>query len=100
MPAIAPEMTRAVQRLPDELARAVADPKAYADLDALHEQLKIVRRDYPFARSQLPDYAPFWVASKFDDIQAIARQNDVFLSGMGALTTLEMASKEIGRAHV
>jgi len=93
MPSVAPEVMRTTLRLPDELARAVADPAAYADLDALHEQLKIVRRDYPFARAELPDYAPFWVASKFDDIQAIARQNDVFLSGLGALATTAMAAR-------
>jgi hypothetical protein len=71
----------------------VADPNAYANLDALHEKLKIIRRDYPFARADLPDYAPFWVASKFDDIQAVARQNDLFLSGLGALATKEMAAR-------
>lgn len=79
-------------RLPDDLARAVADPNAYADMDSLHETLRLIRRDHPFARADLPDYAPFWVASKFDDIQAIARQNDVFLSGLGALTTRQMAA--------
>jgi cytochrome P450 len=93
MSAIAPEVTGAAPRLPDELARAVADPKAYADLEALHQQLRIIRRDHAFARAELPDYAPFWVASKFDDIQAIARQNDIFLSGLGALATREMAPK-------
>ena len=92
MPSVAPEITRTTMRLPDELARAVADPRAYADLDALHEQLGVIRRDYPFARAELPDYAPFWVASKFDDIQAIARQNDVFLSGLGALVPRAMAA--------
>jgi len=90
---LAPGMTRTGARLPDHLARAVADPAAYADLDDLHEKLKVVRRDYPFARSDLPDYAPFWVASKFDDIQAVARQNDVFLSGLGALASKEMAAR-------
>jgi len=78
--------------LPDDLARAVADPRSYADMDWLHEQLKRVRRDHPFARANLPDYAPFWVASKFDDIQSIARQNDVFLSGLSSLATKEMAA--------
>jgi len=90
---LAPERARTADRLPDDLARAVADPKAYADLDALHEKLKAIRRDHPFARSDLPDYAPFWVASKFDDIQSIARQNDVFLSGMGALIPKAMAAR-------
>ena len=78
--------------LPDGLARAVADPRSYADMDALHDQLKVIRRDHPFARADLPDYAPFWVASKFDDIQSIARQNDVFLSGLSGLTTKRMAA--------
>lgn len=81
-----------VDRLPDDLARAVADPKAYADMDALHQVFAVIRRDHPFARADLPDYAPFWVASKFDDIQQIARQNEVFLSGLGALTPKAMAS--------
>jgi cytochrome P450 len=61
-------------------------------MDAWHETMKRVRRDHPFARADLPDYAPFWAAAKFDDIQAIARQNDVFLSGLGALTTRQMAA--------
>jgi cytochrome P450 len=79
-------------RLPDDLARAVADPKSYAEMDALHEIFAVIRRDHPFARADLADYAPFWVASKFDDIQSIARQNDVFLSGLGALTPRSQAS--------
>ena len=75
-----------VARLPDPLARAVADPKSYADLDCLHTAFAAIRRDHPFARAELPDYEPFWAACKFEDIQSIARQNDVFLSGLGALT--------------
>src|SRR5947209_6634436 len=93
MTTIAPDMTAATDRLPDDLARAVAEPAAYADMDALHEKLKLIRRDHPFARSDLPDYDPFWVASKFDDIQAIARRNDVFLSGLGALLPRSMAAR-------
>jgi cytochrome P450 len=89
---LAPVMTQTVARLPDNLARAVADPQSYADMDALHEQLKVIRRDHPFARADLPDYAPFWVASKFDDIQSVARRNDVFLSGLAGLSTREMAA--------
>jgi cytochrome P450 len=71
--------------LPDTLARAVADPKSYADLDGLHRTFAEIRRDYPFARAELPDYEPFWAACKFEDIQSVARQNDVFQSGLGAL---------------
>jgi hypothetical protein len=84
--------TRTAARLPDDLARAVADPRSYADLDGLHETLKLIRREHPFARADLPDYAPFWVASKFEDIQSIARRNEEFLSGLGALANREMAA--------
>src|ERR1700744_3817462 len=99
MSSVATPISHTAARLPDELARAVADPRSYADLDALHEKLKVVRRNHPFARAELPDYAPFWVASKFDDIQAIARQNEVFLSGLGALASREMAAKVDARAQ-
>ena len=78
---------RTADRLPDDLARAVADPSAYTDMDSLHETFRTIRREHPFARADLPDYHPFWVASKFDDIQEVAKRNDVFLSGLGALAS-------------
>ncbi|MBT5062859.1 MAG: cytochrome P450, partial [Verrucomicrobia bacterium] len=70
-------------RLPDDLARTVADPKSYAEWDSLHETLKLIRRDYPFARATIENYNPFWVASTYKDIQEVAKNNDVFLSGLG-----------------
>jgi len=73
--------------LPDDIARAIADPKSYAEWDTLHRMLVDVRRDRPFARAELDDYNPFWVATKYDDIQTVARQNTQFLSGMGGLQT-------------
>lgn len=72
-------------RLPDHLARAVAEHQTYADLESMHRTFAEIRRDHPFARADLPDYPPFWVASKFDDIQDIARRNEDFLSGLGSL---------------
>jgi len=80
--------------LPEPLARAVADPRSYAQWDTLHEHLKIVRRDFPFARAQIDGYNPFWVASKFDDIRAVALNNDVFKSGMGGILTNEEVAFE------
>ena len=73
--------------LPDDVARMIADPKSYAQWDSLHRMLVDVRRELPFARAELPDYNPFWVASKYDDIQSVARQNTLFLSGLGGLQT-------------
>lgn len=70
--------------LPNDLARTVVDPRAYSEWDELHRKLVTVRKEFPFVRSELPDYDPFWVAAKYEDIQAVARQNTVFLSGYGS----------------
>jgi cytochrome P450 len=72
-----------ITQLPDEFAKAVVNPHAYAEWDQLHAQLVKVRKEFPFARANLEDYDPFWVASKYRDIQAVCRQNDIFLSGTG-----------------
>ncbi len=77
----------AIATLPDPVARAIADPNSSAEWETLHRTLVDVRRDMPFARAELEDYNPFWVASKYDDIQHVARQNTQFLSGMGGLQT-------------
>jgi cytochrome P450 len=82
--------------LPEDLAKIVADPHSYADWDNLHVSLAQIRREHPFARAELDGYNPFWVASKYEDIQTVARKNDVFLSGLGALednATIEFAKK-------
>jgi cytochrome P450 len=74
-----------INRIPDETARAIVDPAAYAEWDSLHRKLVALRRDHPFARGELDGYDPFWVAAKYEDIQTVARRNDVFLSGVRAL---------------
>ncbi len=84
-------------RLPDDLARAVAAPATYADFDAMHALFTRVRRDHHFARAEIEGYAPFWTAAKFDDIQAVARQNDLFLSGLGALAPQALVQSSSGQ---
>jgi hypothetical protein len=45
-------------KLPNDLAKIVADPRSYADWDNLHEMLKVIRRDHPFARAELNGSIP------------------------------------------
>jgi cytochrome P450 len=71
--------------LPEDIARTIVDPEAYAEWDELHRQLVVVRRDFPFARAELLEYDPFWVAAKYQDIQEVAFHNTVFLSGEGGI---------------
>ena len=77
------DTTMSVDLVPDEVARAIIDPYAYAEWDGLHQKLAVLRREHPFARAELEGYDPFWVAAKYEDIQEIARQNEIFLSGLG-----------------
>ena len=64
----------------DEAATVLADPTAYADDDRLHSALTRLRSDNPVAWVDNPPYRPFWAITKHEDIMAIERANDLFLS--------------------
>lgn len=80
--------------LPDDVAREIAAPASYAEWDGLHRTLERVRRERPFARADLPEYRPFWVASKLADIREVASRNHEFLSGLGGLLTNDQLAFE------
>lgn len=80
--------------LPGEIARTVVDPFSYADWDELHKTLAVIRSDFPFALGELEGYDRFWVASKHDDIQAVARQNNLFLSGMTGVQGMQTKAEQ------
>ena len=67
-------------RTMDEAAKVLADPTAYADDDRLHTALTKLRADNPVAWVDNPPYRPFWAITKHEDIMAIERANDLFLS--------------------
>ncbi len=67
-------------RTMDEAAKVLADPTAYADDDRLHTALTHLRANNPVAWVDNPPYRPFWAITKHEDIMAIERANDLFLS--------------------
>jgi cytochrome P450 len=67
-------------RTMDEAAKVLADPTAYADDDRLHTALAELRANNPVAWVDNPPYRPFWAITKHEDIMAIERANDLFLS--------------------
>ena len=67
-------------RTMDEAAKVLADPTAYADDDRLHTALAELRANNPVAWVDNPPYRPFWAVTKHEDIMAIERANDLFLS--------------------
>lgn len=92
-----PEVLDCDELMPTATARAVVDPHAYAEWDDWHATMQVLRRTQPFARGELDGYDRFWVASKYDDILAITRQPQVFLSGHTALETREQMEVDAAR---
>ncbi|BBY17543.1 cytochrome P450 [Mycolicibacterium litorale] len=64
----------------DDAAKVLADPTAYADDQRLHAALRHLRAHNPVALVDNPPYRPFWAITKHEDIMAIERANDLFLS--------------------
>jgi cytochrome P450 len=64
----------------DDAAKVLADPTAYADEPRLHAALAHLRASNPVAWVDNPPYRPFWAITKHEDIMAIERANDLFLS--------------------
>ncbi|OBK70536.1 cytochrome P450 [Mycobacterium sp. 1274761.0] len=64
----------------DEAAEVLADPTAYADNERLHAALTRLRANNPVAWVDKHPYRPFWAITKHEDIMAIERANDLFLS--------------------
>jgi len=72
--------------LPEELARTVIDPTAYADGKRIHDAFAWLRANDPLGRAELEGVTPFWVVTKHADILEISRQNDLFRSGEQSTT--------------
>jgi cytochrome P450 len=76
----------------NDVAKVLADPTAYADDERLHTALRQLRVNNPVAWVDNPPYRPFWAITKHDDITAIERDNNLFISAPRPL--LEPADRE------
>ena len=78
-------------RIPQEIAETIVSPKAFAAEDPVQEAYTYLRRENPLGIAEPEGIDPFWVVTKFDDIQEVERQNDLFHNGDRAatLTTIE-----------
>jgi cytochrome P450 len=77
--------------VPQDVAEAVVDPKAYADGTRIDEAFRWLRREAPLAQIQPTGFDPFWAVTRHADILDVERQNDLFHNGDRAatLTTIE-----------
>ncbi|MCC6920541.1 MAG: cytochrome P450 [Alphaproteobacteria bacterium] len=79
-------MTAVVPRVPDDVAKVLIDPRAYAD-ERLHNAYSWLRANCPLGKAEIEGFDPFWVVTKHADILEVSRQNDLFHSG-DKMTTL------------
>ncbi len=64
-----------------EIANTIVDPKAYAHWERSHGAFAELRKSAPLDVAQPEGFDPFWVVTKFEDIQAVERQNELFHNG-------------------
>jgi hypothetical protein len=68
--------------VPQDLADAIVDPKAYADGHRIDEVFTQLRRTAPLAQVQPRGFGPFWAVTRHADIQTVERQNSVFVNSV------------------
>ena len=76
--------------IPQEVADAIVDPKAYAD-GRIYESYAWLRANDPLGVAQPAGYDPFRVVTRHADILEISRQNELFHSGDRATTIVNKA---------
>ncbi|AWT53220.1 cytochrome P450 [Mycolicibacterium smegmatis] len=62
----------------DDAAKVFAMPSAYTDEAKFHEALTHLRVNAPVSWVDVPPYRPFWAITRYADIMAIERANDLF----------------------
>ncbi|MFC6197008.1 cytochrome P450 [Ponticaulis profundi] len=81
-------------KISQEQANLIADPRAFAAWDPIHELYRDLRRDAPLAKASPEGYGEFWVVTRFADIQAIEKQNELFHAGDRTPTLMPLATEE------
>ena len=72
--------------IPDDIARTILSPLAYAEDTPVHEAFRWLRANEPLGRAEVDGCFPFWVVAKHADILEVSRQNALFHSGDRATT--------------
>ncbi|KWE18348.1 hypothetical protein WL74_29385 [Burkholderia cepacia] len=64
----------------DNIDEALSNPATYADFDGYHALLRQLRAHDPVHWTEPEGYAPFWTVTRFQDVQDIERQNELFVN--------------------
>jgi len=58
----------------------IVDPTVMGCEDSMYTLLGDLRDNHPVARFDHPDYEPFWVMTRYEDIKYISQNNDKFIN--------------------
>ncbi len=67
--------------VPQEIANAIVDPRAYADGRRADETFAWLRANAPLELVQPEGFDPFWAVTRHADILEVERQNELFHNG-------------------
>jgi cytochrome P450 len=76
--------------MPQHLADALVSAETYSDFDKIHDVFRTLRLEAPVSRAKPKGYEPFWFIGKYDDVQFVEKDNELFHAGdkQTVLTTL------------
>lgn len=80
---------------PSDIAELLTDPRTAATPEKAHQAFAWLRENQPVSKIVVPDFDPFWIASRHADIMEIERQPDVFHNGDRATVLMQSASIKV-----
>jgi len=86
-------------RIPTELVAPIFTPATFGQRGVVHDIFTRLRRDYPLAVAEVPGYDPHWIVTKFNDVQEITRQDEVFRSSVRSKTLVSQAGEQLMRHY-
>ena len=78
--------------IPLKIANTLVNPRAYAEHDGIDTIFADLRKANPLGLAHPDKYDPFWVATRYSDIQEIERNTDVFSNAAGSSILFDRAS--------
>ena len=81
-----------------DIGETIVDPKAFAAFDPVHEAFAELRANAPVAKVQPENFSPFWVVSKYKDIQHVEKNmNGLYLCGERSSTLVPLSTETFMR---
>lgn len=82
-----------------DVARAVIDPRSYAEWDGLLDLFDQLRAETPVVRIESPDgdHDPFWLLTRYEDVMRVSKDNATFLNAPRATVFTNKSGEQFAR---